>query len=64
MIFIKGLNYVVYSLKIGTYRIKVSNPVFAETEKPGNQGFFQKRKNGYWLPENPLFRLWILTYNV
>ena len=25
---------------------RVSNPVFTETEKPGNPGFFQNRKSG------------------
>jgi len=29
---------------------RVSNPVFTETEKPGNQEFFQNRKTGFWLP--------------
>jgi len=33
----------------------VSNPVFTETEKPGNPGFFQNRKTGFWLPVNPVF---------
>ena len=34
---------------------RVSNPVFTETEKPGNPGFFQNRKTGFWLPVNPVF---------
>jgi len=34
---------------------RVSNPVFTETEKPGNPGFFQNRKTGFWLPVNPFF---------
>jgi len=36
--------------------IRVSNPVFTETEKPGNPEFFQNRKTGFWLPVNPVFR--------
>ena len=35
--------------------IRVSNPVFTETEKPGNPEFFQNRKTGFWLPVNPVF---------
>jgi len=35
---------------------RVSNPVFTETEKPGNPEFFQNRKTGFWLPVNPVFR--------
>ena len=34
---------------------RVSNPVFTETEKPGNPEFFQNRKTGFWLPVNPVF---------
>jgi len=34
----------------------ISNPVYTETEKPGNPGFFQNRKTGFWLPVNPVFR--------
>ena len=34
---------------------RVSNPVFAETEKPGNQGFFSKPQKRFWLPVNPVF---------
>ena len=34
----------------------VSNPVFTETEKPGNPEFFQNRKTGFGLPLNPVFR--------
>ena len=37
-------------------RSRVSNPVFTETEKPGNPEFFQNRKTGFWLPVNPVFR--------
>jgi len=43
---------------------RVSNPVFTETEKPGNPGFFQNRKTGFWLPVNPVFRFWIFTCSV
>ena len=34
---------------------RVSNPVFTETEKPGNPEFFQNRKTGFGLPVNPVF---------
>jgi len=39
----------------------VSNPVFTEPEKPGNPGFFQNRKTGFWLPVNPVFLTLLLT---
>jgi len=42
-------------------RSRVSNPVFTETEKPGNPEFFQNRKTGFWLPVNPVFRFLIFT---
>jgi len=50
---------VFFRLKMGVSS-RVSNPVFTETEKPGN--VFQNRKTGFWLPVNPVFRFWILTY--
>jgi len=35
----------------------VSNPVYTETEKAGNPGFFSKpKKTGFWLLVNPVFR--------
>ena len=37
---------------------RVSNPVFTETEKPGNPEFFQNRKTGFGLFLNPVFRFW------
>ena len=40
---------------VATMQIRVSNPVFTETEKPGNPEFFQNRKNRFLAACKPRF---------
>jgi hypothetical protein len=37
-------------------KIRVSNPVFTEIEKPGNPEIFQNRKTGFSAARKPVFR--------